>query len=37
MKSFTDRIGKVTTFIYASDGSMTTVNSDGSIKDSGKR
>jgi YD repeat-containing protein len=34
MKSFKSREEKVMTFIYASDGSMQTVNPDGSIKNS---
>ena len=37
MKSFKSREGKVMTFIYAPDGSMQTVNPDGSIKDSATR
>ncbi len=30
MKTFTDRAGYVTMFIYGSDGSMTTIKPDGS-------
>lgn len=37
MNAFISREGKVMTFIYASDGSMQTVNPDGLIKNSATR